>query len=154
MDASRVAVTGGSYGGYMSLAVSTNYADRIVAAIDVVGISNFVTFLERTESYRRDLRRVEYGDERDPEMRKFMEAIAPLNNAGRIKKPLFVIQGKNDPRVPYQEADQIVATVKKNGVPVWYMTANDEGHGFAKKANADYQFYTGIDFLQTYLVGK
>lgn len=154
MDASRVAVMGGSYGGYMTLAVSTNYADRIAAAIDVVGISNFVTFLERTESYRRDLRRVEYGDERDPEMRKFMESIAPLNNAAKIKKPLFVIQGKNDPRVPWQEADQIVATVKTSGVPVWYMTANDEGHGFGKKVNVDYQFFATIDFLNTYLVKK
>jgi dipeptidyl aminopeptidase/acylaminoacyl peptidase len=154
LDAGKIAVTGGSYGGYMSLAVSTNYADRIAAAIDVVGISNFVTFLEKTESYRRDLRRVEYGDERDPEMRKFMEKIAPLNNASKIKKPLFVVQGKNDPRVPYQEADQIVATVKKNGTPVWYMTALDEGHGFAKKANADYQFFSTITFLSKYLVGK
>jgi len=154
MDAQRVAVSGGSYGGYMSLAVSTNYADRIAAAIDVVGVSNFVTFLEKTESYRRDLRRVEYGDERDPEMRKFLEAIAPANNAARIKKPLFVIQGKNDPRVPYQEADQIVATVKGGGTPVWYMTANDEGHGFGKKANADYQFFASIDFLRTYLLAK
>lgn len=152
MDASRVAVVGGSYGGYMTLAVSTMYADRIAAAIDIVGISNFVTFLERTESYRRDLRRVEYGDERDPEMRKWMEATAPANNAAKIKKPLFVVQGKNDPRVPWQEADQIVATVKKNGTPVWYMTANDEGHGFGKKANADYLFYAGIDFFNTYLL--
>lgn len=152
MDASRVAVVGGSYGGYMTLAVSTMYADRIAAAIDIVGISNFVTFLERTESYRRDLRRVEYGDERDPEMRKWMEATAPANNAAKIKKPLFVVQGKNDPRVPWQEADQIVATVKKNGTPVWYMTANDEGHGFGKKVNADYLFYSGIDFFNTYLL--
>jgi dipeptidyl aminopeptidase/acylaminoacyl peptidase len=152
MDASRVGVTGGSYGGYMSLAVSTMYADRIAAAIDIVGISSFVTFLERTESYRRDLRRVEYGDERDPQMRQFMESIAPLNNAAKIRQPLFVVQGKNDPRVPYQEADQIVATVKKSGIPVWYMMANDEGHGFGKKANADYLFFTGIDFLNTYLV--
>jgi dipeptidyl aminopeptidase/acylaminoacyl peptidase len=152
LDATRVAVTGGSYGGYMSLAVSTLYPDRIAAAIDVVGISNFVTFLERTESYRRDLRRVEYGDERDPEMRKWMEEIAPLNRAHRITKPLFVVQGKNDPRVPYQEADQIVATVKKNGTPVWYMTALDEGHGFAKKANADYQFYSTIAFFERYLL--
>lgn len=152
MDASRVAVVGGSYGGYMTLAVSTMYADRIAAAIDIVGISNFVTFLERTESYRRDLRRVEYGDERDPDMRKWMEATAPANNASKIRKPLFVVQGKNDPRVPWQEADQIVATVKKNGTPVWYMTANDEGHGFGKKANADYLFYSGIDFFNTYLL--
>jgi dipeptidyl aminopeptidase/acylaminoacyl peptidase len=151
MDASRVAVMGGSYGGYMTLAVSTMYADRIAAAIDVVGISNFVTFLERTESYRRDLRRVEYGDERDPEMRKVLEAISPLNNATKIKKPLFVIQGKNDPRVPWQEADQIVGTIRQSGVPVWYMTANDEGHGFGKKVNADYQFFSTIAFLNTYL---
>jgi dipeptidyl aminopeptidase/acylaminoacyl peptidase len=153
LDAQRVAVTGGSYGGYMSLAVATLYSERIAASIDVVGISNFVTFLERTESYRRDLRRVEYGDERDPAMRKFLEEIAPLNRAARIKKPLFVVQGKNDPRVPYQEADQIVATVKKGSTPVWYMVANDEGHGFAKKANADYQFYTTIGFLNQYLLG-
>ncbi|MGH8856404.1 MAG: alpha/beta hydrolase family protein, partial [Telluria sp.] len=152
MDASRVAVVGGSYGGYMTLAVSTMYPERIAAAIDIVGISNFVTFLERTESYRRDLRRVEYGDERDPEMRKWMEAMAPANNAAKIRKPLFVVQGKNDPRVPWQEADQIVATVKKNGTPVWYMTANDEGHGFGKKVNADYLFYAGIDFFNTYLL--
>ncbi|NNG23840.1 alpha/beta hydrolase family protein [Telluria aromaticivorans] len=153
MDASRVAVVGGSYGGYMTLAVSTMYPERIAAAIDIVGISNFATFLERTESYRRDLRRVEYGDERDPEMRKWMDAMAPANNAAKIRKPLFVVQGKNDPRVPWQEADQIVATVKKNGTPVWYMTANDEGHGFGKKANADYLFYAGVDFLNTYLLG-
>ncbi|MDX2220546.1 MAG: S9 family peptidase [Burkholderiales bacterium] len=155
LDAGKIAVTGGSYGGYMSLAVATLYPDRIAAAIDVVGISNFVTFLERTESYRRDLRRVEYGDERDPEMRKWMEEIAPLNRANRIKKPLFVVQGKNDPRVPWQEADQIVKSAKQNGATVWYMLANDEGHGFAKKANADYQFYSTITFLkQTLLDGK
>jgi dipeptidyl aminopeptidase/acylaminoacyl peptidase len=153
LDASRIAVSGGSYGGYMSLAVSTLYSARIAASIDIVGISNFVTFLERTESYRRDLRRVEYGDERDPDMRKFLEEIAPLNRASRINKPLFVVQGKNDPRVPYQEADQIAATVRKNGTPVWYMMANDEGHGFGKKANADYQFYATIAFLNKYLLG-
>ncbi len=152
MDASRVAVAGGSYGGYMSLAVSTMYPERIAAAVDIVGISNFVTFLERTESYRRDLRRVEYGDERDPSMREWMEKTAPATNAAKIRKPLFVVQGKNDPRVPWQEADQIVATVKKNGTPVWYMTANDEGHGFGKKANADYLFYSTIDFFNTYLL--
>jgi len=152
LDASRVMVAGGSYGGYMSLAVSTLYPERIAASIDVVGISNFVTFLENTESYRRDLRRVEYGDERDPEMRKFLESISPLNRAAQIKKPLFVVQGKNDPRVPYTEAEQIVATLKKGGTPVWYMVAADEGHGFAKKANADYQFYATIEFMRRYLL--
>lgn len=113
LDKDRVMVTGGSYGGYMSLAVSTNYADRIRGAIDIVGISNFVTFLEKTEGYRRDLRRVEYGDERNPKMREFLLKISPVNNAQKIKKPLFVVHGKNDPRVPLNEAEQIVATVKK-----------------------------------------
>ena len=153
LDASRVMVAGGSYGGYMVLAVSTLYPDQIAGAIDTVGISNFVTFLERTESYRRDLRRVEYGDERDPEMRKFLETISPLNRADRITKPLFVVQGKNDPRVPFTEAEQIVASLKKRDTPVWYMLANDEGHGFAKKANSDYLFYSQIAFMRKYLLG-
>jgi dipeptidyl aminopeptidase/acylaminoacyl peptidase len=148
LDASRVLVTGGSYGGYMTLAVSTNYADRIAGSIDVVGISHFVTFLNNTESYRRDLRRVEYGDERDPAMRAHLEKISPLTNAAKIKKPLFVIQGKNDPRVPYTEAEQIVATVRQGGTPVWYLRAENEGHGFQKKDNQDYQFYATVLFMQ------
>jgi dipeptidyl aminopeptidase/acylaminoacyl peptidase len=152
LDSDRILVVGGSYGGYMSLAVSTHYSDRIRAAIDVVGISNFISFLERTESYRRDLRRVEYGDERDPKMRAFLEKISPLNNADKIKNPLFVVHGKNDPRVPLFEAEQIVATVRKNNVPVWYLMAKDEGHGFAKKKNADFQFYATIAFIQEYLL--
>jgi dipeptidyl aminopeptidase/acylaminoacyl peptidase len=152
LDASRILVTGGSYGGYMSLAVATTYSDRIRAAIDIVGISNFVSFLERTESYRRDLRRVEYGDERDPKMREFLQKISPLNNASTIKKPLFVVHGKNDPRVPLNEAEQIVATVRKNNTPVWYLMAKDEGHGFAKKPNADFQFYATIKFVQEFLL--
>lgn len=151
LDASRVMVQGGSYGGYMSLAVATLYPERIAGAIDIVGISNFVTFLERTESYRRDLRRVEYGDERDPDMRQFLESISPLNRAGRIARPLFVVQGRNDPRVPVTEAEQMVATVKERGTPVWYMRADNEGHGFARKANADYQFFATIAFLRRYL---
>lgn len=148
LDASKVIVSGGSYGGYMSLAVSTHYADRIAGSIDVVGISNFVTFLQNTESYRRDLRRVEYGDERDPAMRAFLEKISPLTNAQRITKPLFVVQGKNDPRVPYTEAEQIVAKARTNNTPVWYLRAENEGHGFARKENADYQFFATILFLQ------
>ena len=145
-------VTGGSYGGHMTLAVATYYPDRIRCAVDVVGISNFVTFLENTEAYRRDLRRVEYGDERDPKMREFMEKIAPVNNVHKITKPLFVIQGKNDPRVPLSEAEQMVAALKKRGTPVWYLMAKDEGHGFAKKKNADFQFYATVLFMQEYLL--
>jgi dipeptidyl aminopeptidase/acylaminoacyl peptidase len=152
LDADRVLVTGGSYGGHMTLAVAWYYPDRIRCAVDIVGISNFVTFLENTESYRRDLRRAEYGDERDPEMRKFMERIAPVNNAHKMKKPMFIIQGKNDPRVPLSEAEQMVATLKKHGTPVWYLMAKDEGHGFAKKKNADYQFYATVLFMQEYLL--
>jgi dipeptidyl aminopeptidase/acylaminoacyl peptidase len=152
LDASKVLVTGGSYGGYMALAVATNYADRIAGTIDSVGISNFVTFLANTESYRRDLRRVEYGDERDPDMKKFLETISPFNNAAKIKKPLFVVQGKNDPRVPYTEALQIVEQVKKQNVPVWFLMANDEGHGFAKKSNQDFLFYAQIKFMEKTLL--
>jgi dipeptidyl aminopeptidase/acylaminoacyl peptidase len=152
LDASRVMVMGGSYGGYMALAVSFHYADRIAGAVSSVGISNFVTFLERTESYRRDLRRVEYGDERAPEMRAFLESISPVNNAERIAKPLFVVQGRNDPRVPYTESEQIVATLRQRGTPAWFMMAADEGHGFVKKPNADYLFYAIIEFARRTLV--
>ncbi|MEJ7577847.1 MAG: prolyl oligopeptidase family serine peptidase [Pyrinomonadaceae bacterium] len=152
LDADRIMVTGGSYGGHMTLAVATRYSDRIRCAVDIVGISNLRTFLENTEGYRRDLRRVEYGDERDPKMRAFMERIAPLNNAAQIKKPLFVVQGKNDPRVPYTEAEQIVRTVRAQRTPVWYLMAKDEGHGFAKKKNADFQFYSTVLFIEQYLM--
>jgi dipeptidyl aminopeptidase/acylaminoacyl peptidase len=152
LDKDRVLITGGSYGGYMSLASAIKYGDRIKGAIDIVGISNFVTFLERTEGYRRDLRRVEYGDERDPKMREFLIQISPTTNAGQIKVPLFVIHGQNDPRVPLNEAEQIVKTVRQNGVPVWYLMAKDEGHGFSKKRNVDYQFYATVMFIQEYLL--
>lgn len=154
LDSDRILVTGGSYGGYMSLAVATHFGDRIRASIDIVGISNFVTFLEKTESYRRDLRRVEYGDERDPEMREFLLNISPLNNADKIQKALFVIHGKNDPRVPLYEAEQIVTTVRQSRIPVWYLMAKDEGHGFAKKKNIDFQFYATVLFMQQYLLDK
>jgi dipeptidyl aminopeptidase/acylaminoacyl peptidase len=152
LDPKRVMVAGGSYGGYMSLAVATKYSDRIRAAIDIVGISNFVSFLERTESYRRDLRRVEYGDERDPQMREFLQKISPTTNAQKIKVPLFVIHGQNDPRVPLNEAQQIVQAVRQNGVPVWYLMAKDEGHGFSKKRNIDYQFYATVMFVREFLL--
>jgi len=154
LDAHRVMVTGGSYGGYMTLAVATRYDDRICCALDVVGISNFNTFLQNTEGYRRDLRRAEYGDERQPEMRAFFERIAPLNNAGKITKPLFVVQGGNDPRVPRTEAEQMVARVKQNGSPVWYLMAKDEGHGFRKKNNVDYQFYATVMFVRQHLLDE
>lgn len=153
LDAEKVMVSGGSYGGHMTLAVSYLYSDRIACSVDIVGMSNLVTFLENTEGYRRDLRRVEYGDERDPEMRAFLERIAPLSHAGEIRKPLFVIQGKNDPRVPASEALQMVATLRGNAVPVWFLMADDEGHGFAKKKNVEFQFYATVQFVQRYVLG-
>jgi dipeptidyl aminopeptidase/acylaminoacyl peptidase len=153
LDKDRVMVTGGSYGGFMTLQVAWNYSDRIRCALDVVGISNLATFLKNTESYRRDLRRVEYGDERDPQQAEFMERIAATNNADKITKPMFVVQGANDPRVPKTEAIQIVDTLKKQGTPAWFLMANDEGHGFAKKKNADFQFYATTRFIEEYLLG-
>jgi len=152
LDASRIMVTGGSYGGYMTLASATHFDAKLRASLAVVGISNFVTFLENTEDYRRDLRRAEYGDERDPAMREFLLSISPLNNASKITKPLFVVQGKNDPRVPYTESEQMVATIRKNQGPVWYLLADDEGHGFAKKSNQDFQFYATVEFIRRYLL--
>jgi dipeptidyl aminopeptidase/acylaminoacyl peptidase len=129
-----------------------NYNDRIKCGVDIVGISNFVTFLNNTQDYRRDLRRVEYGDERDPEMNKFLNSISPTTNAHKITKPLFVVQGLNDPRVPYTEAEQIVEIVRKNGGEVWYLLAKDEGHGFRKKTNRDYYIWSEVLFYENYLL--
>jgi dipeptidyl aminopeptidase/acylaminoacyl peptidase len=152
LDASRVCVMGGSYGGYMVLASLVHFSDRLRCGIDVVGISNFLSFLKNTQDYRRDLRRVEYGDERDPAMEEFMAKIAPLNNVSRITRPLFVVQGQNDPRVPASEAEQIVKALRDQGGTCWYLLAKDEGHGFAKKRNADFQFLAQIQFLREHLL--
>ncbi len=154
LDKSRIAVMGGSYGGYMSLASLTHYSDKLRCGISYVGISNFVTFLKNTMPYRQDLRRVEYGDERDPKMLAFLEKISPLTRVEKIGVPLFVVQGANDPRVPASESDQIVEGVKKRGGEVWYLLAKDEGHGFAKKANADYMDLATILFFDKYLLGQ
>jgi dipeptidyl aminopeptidase/acylaminoacyl peptidase len=152
LDKDRVMIMGGSYGGYMTLATAFHYADRIRCSVDVVGISNFNTFLKNTEEYRRDLRRAEYGDERDPKMAAFFEKMAPLNNIDKIKKPLFIIQGTNDPRVPVTEATQMRDKLKSQGNTVWYLEAKDEGHGFKKKPNVDFQRLAVIRFMQEYLV--
>ena len=154
LDAKRVAVTGGSYGGYMTLASLVHYSDRLRCGIDVVGISNWVTFLRNTQSYRQDLRRAEYGDERDPKMRDLFETISPLSRAERIKVPLMVVQGKNDPRVPVTESEQMVKKIRENAGNVWYVMAKDEGHGFQKKGNRDYQNWVTILFLEKYLLGR
>jgi len=152
LDEDRIMIMGGSYGGYMTLATAFHYADRIKCSVDIVGISHFTTFLKNTEEYRRDLRRVEYGDERDPKMAAFFEKIAPLNNIDKIKKPLFIIQGTNDPRVPVTEATQMRDKLKAQGNVVWYLEAKDEGHGFRKKPNVDYQRLAVIRFMQEYLL--
>jgi dipeptidyl aminopeptidase/acylaminoacyl peptidase len=154
LDGARIAVIGGSYGGFMVLASMTHFNDQLRCGVDVVGISNFLTFLKNTQDYRRDLRRVEYGDERDPKMRDFLTRISPVASVGNITKPMFIVQGKNDPRVPYTEAEQIVAKVRGNGTPVWYLRAENEGHGFARKENADFEFYATVMFLRRTLLGE
>lgn len=151
-DASRIMIMGGSYGGNMALACSMLYSDNIKCSLDAFGPSNFVTFLKNTQPYRQDLRRVEYGDERDPKVEQFLQEIAPLNHADSIKKPLFVVQGDNDPRVPVSESDQMVKAVRQAGTPVWYLRAKDEGHGFTKKVNTDYLFFTTVEFIKQYLL--
>ena len=154
LDAGRVAVFGGSYGGYMVLASAVHFSDRLRAAVDIVGISSFVTFLENTQDYRRDLRRVEYGDERDPAMRAHLEKISPLNNVEKIDIPMFVVQGQNDPRVPVTEAQQIVAALREQGHTVWYMNALNEGHGYRRKENRDVYQQATVMFLREHLLGQ
>ena len=151
LDSERVVVYGGSYGGYMVLASMIDYADRIAAGINVVGVSDFKTFLKNTQDYRRDLRRAEYGDERDPEISAFFDEISPLRNAHKITKPIFIIQGYNDPRVPYTEAEQILSAVRENGGDAWYLMAMDEGHGFRKKSNRDFMSESMTLFLKDVL---
>jgi dipeptidyl aminopeptidase/acylaminoacyl peptidase len=152
VDKSRIAVTGGSYGGYMTLASMTFYNDKLRAGLEIVGISNFVTFLKNTNPYRVDLRRVEYGDEREPKMNAFLQKISPLNNISKVSIPLMVVTGANDPRVPASEADQVVAAVRKQGGKAWHVLAKDEGHGFRKKPNQDYQFWSSVTFWQQTLL--
>lgn len=151
LDDDRVVVYGGSYGGYVALAAMIHYPERLLGGIESVGISNFVTFLENTRDYRRDRRRLEYGDERDPEMRAFLERISPNNNADRITKPLLVVQGLNDPRVPASESEQMVAAIRENGGEVWYLLGRNEGHGFRKKKNRDRYYQIVSTFLDSLL---
>jgi protease II len=154
LDPARFAVTGGSYGGYMCYATAIHYPEAFRGALCNVAISNFVTFLENTQSYRRDLRRVEYGDERDPEQRAKLIAISPMTRIGEIKAPLYIVQGANDPRVPKSEADQIVKALRGQGRTVWYLVGENEGHGFAKKENQDYLFWTTLMFWDQTLLKK
>ncbi len=153
LDASRVAVYGGSYGGFMVLASLVNYSESLRAGVDIVGISSFVTFLENTNPYRVDQRRPEYGDERDPKMREFLTRISPLTQVDKINRPLLIIQGANDPRVPRSEAEQILSAVRGKGQTAWYLLALDEGHGFRKKGNKDRMGEVVVQFLDQHLLG-
>ncbi|HOW68675.1 MAG TPA: S9 family peptidase [Candidatus Paceibacterota bacterium] len=152
LDADRVAVMGGSYGGYMVLASLIHFGEDLRCGIDIVGISNFLTFLKNTQDYRRDLRRAEYGDERKPDMAAFLQRISPTAQVGKIQKPLFVAQGQNDPRVPVTESEQMVKAIQEQGGKIWYLLAKDEGHGFQKKRNADYLFLSTLLFLEEHLL--
>ncbi|RJS20139.1 S9 family peptidase [Corallococcus sp. H22C18031201] len=151
LDAARVGVYGGSYGGYMTLATVAFFPERVRAAVDVVGISSLPSFLQSTQAYRRDLRRAEYGDERDPAVRQVQERISPLGSVQKIRAALYVQQGANDPRVPQSEAEQIVQAVRAKGSDVWYLLATDEGHGFQKKENRDFAQVTAAMFFEKYL---
>ena len=154
LDSSKIMITGGSYGGYMTWAVAYEYNDKICCSLPIVGPSNLVTLLEHTEAYRRDLRRVEYGDERDPKIREYLEKTAPLNNSEKIRKPVYAVVGKNDPRVPWSESRQMLDKLRSNGIQTWFLMANDEGHGYAKKKNQDFLFYSTILFVQQFLLGQ
>jgi len=129
----------------------THYPERIKAGIDIVGVANFITLLERTSPYRQDLRRAEYGDERDAKMRAVFERISPTSNADKIRSALLVAHGRNDPRVPFSEAEQIVSKVRATGQQVWTLYADNEGHGFAKKDNRDYLTAVEMMFLEKHL---
>ncbi|MDC0175715.1 prolyl oligopeptidase family serine peptidase, partial [Planctomycetaceae bacterium] len=154
LDSKRVAVYGGSYGGYMVLGSLVHFSDRLKCGVDIVGIASFESFLKNTKSYRRDLRRAEYGDERKPELQEFFRRIDPVHNAGKIKTSLLVAHGVNDPRVPFSEAEAIVPKVRANGQTVWTVYASNEGHGFRKKANRDYVSAAVVMFLRQHLIGR
>ena len=151
LDADRVMIEGASYGGYLALSAAFTYSDRIKASISDYGISNLASFVEHTEGWRRDIQRAEFGDERDPKVRQFLERISPVNNAHRIKKPLLITQGQNDPRVPPSEAVKLLAATKDR-IPVWYILAKNEGHGFSQQDNRDYRLYASILFVKEFLL--
>ena len=154
LDPNKIFISGSSYGGHMTYAVSYLYADKIALSMPIVGITNLVTFLENTSPYRRDLRRVEYGDERDPKMRAYLERIAPINHASEITKPILIVAGLNDPRVPISEASGFKDKIKSTNSNTWYLMAKDEGHGFQKRSNWDFEFYATVMFLQRFLLGQ
>lgn len=149
VDSKKLVLQGGSYGGFMVLAGLTNYPELFAAGIDIVGISNFVTFLENTGKYRKALREAEYGSlEAD---REFLEQVSPLNKVDKIKAPLFVIQGANDPRVPQSESDQMVEAIRSRGGIAEYLVFEDEGHGLRKTENKLKAYSAVMEFLKTHV---
>jgi len=152
LDPERIMISGASYGGYISLSVATEYPGKIRTTQSIVGPTDLVTFLENTEGWRRDIRRAEYGDERDPRMHEYLENISPRKNAKKIISPLFIVQGQNDPRVKATEAEQLISLVRKNNIPVWYLLAKDEGHDFVNQRTIDFEFYATVLFIQQFLL--
>ncbi|HEY2590098.1 MAG TPA: prolyl oligopeptidase family serine peptidase, partial [Steroidobacteraceae bacterium] len=148
LDRERVAVLGSGYGGYLALASLADYNDRLTGAIDMCGISDFVRFLEHTAAWRRDLERAEYGNEHDPEMHDFLSRISPVAKVKWIRRPLLVVQGLDDPRVPASQSTGLIASLRARGDDVWYLAARDEGHGFRKKSNRDIYYEIAAMFLQ------
>lgn len=151
-DAKHVVAAGGGYGGYLALAALANYSDRLVGGVDVAGISEFISFLTNTAAYRQGQQRAEYGDERDPDMRAYLRRISPLTDADRILRPVLVVHGKNDPEVPWSEADQIVNRLRSRGSDVWFLQSRDEGHDFLKQPNREAYYLVFAQFLAK--VGK
>jgi dipeptidyl aminopeptidase/acylaminoacyl peptidase len=147
IDAKHVVVAGESYGGYLALAALVNYSDRLIGGVDFSGIADFISYLTNTAAYRQNQRRAEYGDERDPDMRAYLRRISPLTNADRISKPLLIVHGKNDPRVPIAQAEQIVNRLRSRGAEVWYLQVKDEGHAFGRKQDRDAYYRTFAQFL-------
>lgn len=151
LDSDRVMFEGGSYGGYLALSGAYIYSDRIRGTISDSGITSLLSDAEHTDAWRRDIERLEFGDERDPKIRQFMENTAPVANAKKIGKPLLIFQGANDPRVPVSEAASLVAATRDR-IPVWYVLAKDEGHGFTQQENRDYKTYATILFVKEFLL--
>ncbi|GGN85599.1 S9 family peptidase [Haloarcula pellucida] len=149
VDPNRIVAMGGSYGGFMVLASLTEYPDLWAAGVDVVGIANFVTFLQNTGEWRRELREAEYGSL--AEDREFLESVSPINKVERITAPLFVLHGANDPRVPVGEAEQIADEVADHGVPVEKLIFDDEGHGISKRENRIEAYTRVVEFLDEHV---
>ena len=152
LDHDQIMVQGASYGGYLALSSAIAFSDQIKGVMSECGISNFLTTIQGTREWRKPIQRAEYGNERDQKIKKFMELTAPVNNSNKIKMPLFIIHGKNDPRVPYKESESIVTAAKKSGIIVWYILANDEGHGIYKSPNYEYMMCSLALFLKEHIL--